>query len=76
MDHYDVEAIVSVDGRGQLVLPKEVRAALGLEAGSKLAVVVMRQGGTPCCISLMPVGALEDSVRVVLNPSSQTKGGV
>ena len=74
MDQYDVEAIVSVDGRGQLVLPKEIRVALGLEAGSKLAVVVMRQGGTPCCISLMPVGALEDTVREVLNPSPKTEG--
>lgn len=74
MDHYDVEAVVSVDGRGQVVLPKEVRVALGLEAGSKLAVVVMRQHGAPCCISLMPVGALENSVREVLNPSSQTNG--
>jgi len=74
MDQYAVEAIVSVDGRGQVVLPKEVRVALGLEAGSKLAVVVMRQQGAACCISLMPVGALEDSVREVLNPSSQTKG--
>jgi antitoxin PrlF len=74
MDRYDVEAIVSVDGRGQVVLPKEVRVSLGLEAGSKLAVVVMRQGDAPCCISLMPVGALEDSVREVLNPTTQTEG--
>ena len=68
MDNYDIEAVVAVDSRGQLVLPKEVRAALGLEAGSKLAVVVMRRGGSPCCISLMPVQALEDTVRCVINP--------
>jgi len=68
MDAYDVEAIVTVDARGQVVLPKEVRAALGLEAGSKLAVVVMRQGSSPCCLSLMPVAALEQSVRAVLRP--------
>jgi len=68
VDNYDVEAIVTVDSRGQVVLPKEVRSSLGLEPGSKLAVVVMRQAGAPCCLSLMPVSALEDSVRAVLNP--------
>lgn len=71
MDAYDVEAIVTVDARGQVVLPKEVRDSLDLEQGSKLAVVVMRHGGTPCCISLMPVAALEESVRAVLEPSEK-----
>ena len=75
MDNYDVEAVVSLDARGQIVLPKEVRLALGLGPGSKLAVVVMRQQGNPCCVSLMPVGALEDSVRAVLNPTDHTGGG-
>ena len=75
MDNYDVEAVVSVDGRGQIVLPKEVRDTLGLTAGSKLAVVVMRQQGNPCCVSLMPVGALEDSVRAVLSPATRSDGG-
>lgn len=71
MDHYDIEAIVTVDGRGQIVLPKEVRTALSLPAGSKLAVVVMRRDGAPCCLSLMPVGALEDTVRSVINPEKE-----
>lgn len=70
MDQYGIEAIVTVDTRGQVVLPKEVRQTLGLEAGSKLAVVVMRSGGTPCCVSLMPAQALEGRVREVLNPDS------
>jgi AbrB family looped-hinge helix DNA binding protein len=74
VDNYDVEAVVTVDGRGQVVLPKEVRTSLGLEAGSKLAVIVMRQSGLPCCVSLMPVGALEKSVRAVLNPRARQQG--
>lgn len=66
MDQYGIEAIVTVDARGQVVLPKEVRQTLGLEAGSKLAVVVMRSEGIPCCVSLMPAQALEGRVREVL----------
>ena len=73
MDQYGIEAIVTVDASGQVVLPKEVRQTLGLEAGSKLAVVVMRSAGKPCCVSLMPAQALEGRVREVLSPESGKK---
>ncbi|MFQ6675215.1 MAG: HgcAB-associated protein HgcC [Fidelibacterota bacterium] len=33
-----VESLVSVDERGQMVLPKEVRDRLGLKGGDKLAI--------------------------------------
>ena len=68
MDQYEIEAIVTIDARGQLVLPKVVRQTFALEAGSKLAVVIRRSGGKPCCISLMPPQALEPRVREVLGP--------
>jgi AbrB family looped-hinge helix DNA binding protein len=70
VDSYDVEAIATVDSRGQIVLPKSVRTALGLETGSKLAVVMKRRGGAPCCITLMPASALEDRVREVVDSES------
>lgn len=69
-DVYDVEAIVTVDGRGQLVLPKEVRAALSLTAGDKLAVVIKRSGGIPCCINLVPAPALRAGIRAVIEPAA------
>ena len=34
-----VEAVISVDERGQMVLPKEMRAKAGIRAGDKLALV-------------------------------------
>jgi AbrB family looped-hinge helix DNA binding protein len=70
--HYEIEAIATVDARGQIVLPKGARAALGLEPGSKLAVVVKRQGETPCCIALMPTRELEDHVRAVVDATTET----
>ena len=35
-----LESIVKVSGKGQIVIPKEVRDALGIKAGGKLAVIV------------------------------------
>ena len=63
-----VEAIVTVDARGQLVLPKDLRARAGIKAGDKLAVVTMQQGDQVCCLSLMRVDALAGMVKQVLGP--------
>lgn len=74
-NQYEIGAIVSIDGRGQIVLPKEAREALALEAGTKLAVVIKRTaGGVPCCINLVPAKALESSIREVLE-SAAISGG-
>ena len=48
-----VEAVVSVDERGQMVLPKEIRDKAEIVAGDKLAVVSWMAGEKLCCISLM-----------------------
>lgn len=74
MGQYEIEAIVTVDARGQVLLPKDVRSDLGLEPGSKLAVVVMRSGGAPCCVSLMPLGPLESAAREVITAGTGKEG--
>ena len=63
-----VESVVTVDDRGQMVLPKEIREKMGLKAGDKLAVVTWEKKGKVCCISLIPVGQLTDMVKGVLGP--------
>ena len=63
-----VEALVSVDERGQMVLPKELREKAGLRAGDKLAVVIWEQDGEVCCMSLVKTGQLTAMVRQVLGP--------
>jgi len=63
-----VEAIVTVDPRGQIVLPKELRAGAASPQATKLAVVSMRSGGRLCCLALMKVEELAGTVREVLNP--------
>jgi len=71
-----IEAIVTVDARGQLVLPKEVRQQAGIRPGEKLAVVIIRREGRVCCLSLMKADALSDAVRDVLAPAMQEAGGI
>ncbi len=66
MSHRDVERIARVDTRGQIVVQKSVRERSGLPGGGKLAVVVMRSAGTPCCMSLMPVASLSKHVSEII----------
>ncbi len=64
----NVEAVVSVDERGQMVLPKEIRDKAGIQPGDKLAVIGMEQDGKLCCISLMKVGDISEMVKSMLGP--------
>ncbi len=63
-----VEAVVTVDARGQIVLPKELRDGAGITAGDKLAVVSLKSGERLCCLALMKVEELAGTVRELLGP--------
>jgi len=63
-----VEAIVSVDDRGQMVLPKEIREKAKIRPGEKLAVVCLEKNSEVCCITLIKVYELEGMVKSMLGP--------
>ncbi len=63
-----VEAIITVDERGQMVLPKELRAKAGIKAGDKFAVTSWEKDGAVCCIALIKAGSLEIMVKGMLGP--------
>ena len=63
-----VEALVTVDDRGQMVLPKELRAKAGIKAGDKLAVTTWEKDGKVCCIALIKADNLETMVKSMLGP--------
>lgn len=63
-----VESIVSVDERGQMVLPKELRERAGINAGSKLAVASWEKDGRICCITLIKAEELVELVKGQLGP--------
>jgi len=64
----NVEAVVSVDERGQMVLPKDIREKAGIKAGDKLAIIAMRQESKVCCLAMIKVEALADMVKGTLGP--------
>jgi AbrB family looped-hinge helix DNA binding protein len=63
-----VEALVTIDDRGQMVLPKELRDKAGIKAGDKLAVTSWEKDGKICCIALIKAGSLETMVKGMLGP--------
>jgi len=63
-----VEALVSVDERGQMVLPKELREKAGIRPGDKLAISSMEQNGKVCCLMLMKTEGLAEMVKTMLGP--------
>ena len=63
-----VESLISVDDRGQMVLPKEVRDKAGINPGDKLALVSWEKEGRLCCFTLIKVEEFTDMVRGLLGP--------
>ena len=63
-----VESLISVDERGQMVLPKEMRDKADIRAGEKLAVVSWEKDGKVCCISLIKAEDFAEMVKKLLSP--------
>jgi len=63
-----VDSLVSVDDRGQMVLPKELRDRAGIKGGDKLAVISWEKEGRVCCLSLVKVEEFSGMIKGVLGP--------
>lgn len=64
----NVEAVISIDERGQLVLPKEVRDKVKIQKNDKLVVVSMSHDEEICCIALIKADRFGSMVKNFLNP--------
>jgi len=65
---FRIESVVSVDERGQMVLPKEVREKAQILPGDKLVIVNGERDGKICCILLVKVEDLVEIVKEKLGP--------
>lgn len=63
-----IEALLTIDERGQIVIPKEIRDNLALRGGDKLALMTWEKNGKTCCISLFKADELTTSVKDILGP--------
>ena len=87
---YEIEAIVSFDDRGQLVIPKDLRKKFNLKAGDKFALISCVQGvnccDAPaddksccdtqdvCCFTLINTKQLKGMVSAALSPMMSNMG--
>lgn len=63
-----LEAVITIDGRGQVVIPKELRDRAGIAEGDRLMVMSTMEDGKVCCISLMRVDRSDTMVKEMLKP--------
>jgi AbrB family looped-hinge helix DNA binding protein len=63
-----VTAIVTVDSKGQIVLPKDLREKADIKPDDKLALIGVERDQAICCIVMMKADALGNSVKNMLGP--------
>jgi len=73
-DRCRVEAVVGIDARGQMVLPKELRAKAGFEPNKKLALVSWFKEGKVCCVTIQRAEDLAEVVRRTYGPLLSAAG--
>jgi len=66
-----VESLISVDERGQMVLPKDLRGKANIKPGDKLAVISWEKEGVICCFTLIKADSLAGGIRDFLGPIMQ-----
>lgn len=66
-----VEAVVTMDAKGQIVLPKDLREKAKLESGDKLAIAALEREGKVCCFVMVRVEVLGGTVKNMLGTMFQ-----
>ncbi len=69
-----IESVVSVDERGQMVLPKEIRERADIQGGDKLALIGWEKDGRICCITIIKAEELGGMVKGLLKPMMRDLG--
>jgi antitoxin PrlF len=63
-----INAIVTMDSKGQIVLPKDLRDRAHLKPNDKMAIVGFERDGEICCLVMLKTEALGNSVKSMLGP--------
>ncbi len=63
-----VESLISVDERGQMVLPKDLREKVNIKPGDKLALISWEKEGEICCLNLVKSEYLAERMKDILGP--------
>jgi antitoxin PrlF len=68
---YKIESIVTVDDRGQMVLPKSVRQKLDIGPGDRLAIAIGERNGRICCLQLIPMEDLDKKASEIVSEATK-----
>jgi antitoxin PrlF len=67
-DSFRIDAIVTIDVKGQIVLPKDLREKANFKPNDKIAVVACEKEGEVCCIMMIKAERLVGAVTKTLSP--------
>ena len=63
-----INAIITMDAKGQVVLPKDLREKADLKPTDKIAVVAYEKEGKICCMVMIKAERLAGAVSKTLSP--------
>ena len=67
-DSCSIDAIITIDVKGQIVLPKDLREKANFKPNDKIAVVACEKEGQVCCIMMIKAERLAGAVSKTLSP--------
>ena len=63
-----IDAVVTMDVKGQIVLPKDLREKANFKPNDKIAVVACEKEGAVCCIMMIKAERLAGAITKTLSP--------
>jgi antitoxin PrlF len=63
-----IDAVVTMDSKGQIVLPKDLREKANIKPNDKIALVACEKEGEVCCIMMVKADRLIGAVTKALGP--------
>ena len=63
-----IESMITVDERGQMILPKDIRQRAGIRSGDKLALITMEKDNKICCMSFIKADNFTEMLKGILGP--------
>lgn len=64
-----IEAILTIDNKGQILLPKELREKAGLKPGDRLVTIAgCDENGKICCFILLKGEVVDKEIKSVISP--------
>jgi antitoxin PrlF len=63
-----IDAVITMDAKGQIVLPKDLREKAKFKPNDKIAVVACEKNSEVCCIMMVKAEKLVGAVTKTLGP--------